>query len=1290
MLFKKKRILTVLFVCLLLIAGLTACSSYEKSPVGAIKNMYGNEEYRISFSQDGLETPISDLYYTAYSIPLLPTPEKVGYVFLGWYYDVARTEVYDDDSLYMKMCDVTLYAKWEKEELSLNGVYDITYSAEIVEGTVKKGDYTDLCGGYRSFADSLIESDTYIERMNGRTLLKLQYDCGVTVPFAGTSVFTVSVAPQTGSSVFITDSITAETSTEKTLWLDITQFNMSDTIYLSVSYMNWETDGLTDTERQGTVTTYTVAFRITRFIGFSRSFVDVNSAIEDGYYMVKTYFRLWDGADTMLDTFNPVYSYIIAKDGNYTLVKPFSPYFGMTLTAGGQPDDSAYYSRMTTYYRVASYFDASYVPDGVYDITEWETGYYRGLTYEFHADTGKYYYVFDLGSDLTNQIILTSMSTGFMEAAFGTGLTGKLLILDTDNIVKLSEIDYEPLAGDSYTFSEQISAYPYEISDFSDNNTIYSLVEEEGLTYSLANFFFSSNATSLGSNDSGSCMYSTKITFTPTAATASVPISETTELAHYTVTTNVYGYEATDNNLWSDSMRVQAFGTYSLREKSRYRIGKTYTVGDAVSLEELYGEKVSSAVDFGRVSWKAYKMTDGKVDFNTEISVAKSFTFTQNIAVLFTMRGVDTVETTLIELAEYEEPQIFLDEDTYDPNADYVQGTSVSVPIITSVWYGVEQTYTGFWTDDPTSAELDVNPMNVVQFAIDATTGVYRLTSRTLATPLSFNMTASNMSVMYELRNPYGEFYHVFFDYKASVSSVYEIIEDGEAIVSSAVKYTTVNGVKLRTSVSESSLVTVINTAEEFAAAISKTYNFSVFGVVYDLPITECKISMKDTCYYLSDLTADGITAEIERLLASGSYAAVEIKYTHDDPDSSKGTDSYTRKFILGVTFAGSWTLEPVVYNTYYNDVLYIFEVPLLRDALGNQVGKTTASLYYYQNGRYSTVNSSLIAQKQSLGQSLAITFIKTGQYRLQYYINMSRDSYGLNVFADGETFTGYLQFDFTVKQNTSDVTVVFHTDEEHPFANGLLTYTVTYSLSQNIIMPNKTVFDDTPDYLYAWGKYETTKYSEGTNLFLQGKVVSDFIGSFNSDCVDLYAIWDKGVIVTADLGNGKTETKKYYLTYLTESLTSGYYSMSLTDFEIVAPTNYIHIGWAGDIFENGFTDSTSAAVKITGDCTITAVYKRLLTIKYEIDRDMSSNRIANDTGIVEDSVVAETLSESDLNKRLSITCKAEGYEFKYWALTIDGELVKFDLLRDELKLEYADDSGVVTLTAVFGLTEEG
>ena len=173
---KKKSILAILIAVLCFSAVcFTACSGYDgQTPQDILENVYGDTEYTISFVAEDADAPVADMTYTAKSMPALPTPTRVGYVFSGWYFDSAYTQPYSDGILYLYMRDVVLYAKWEQESFSADGTYDIDYSASIVDGTLVLGTLAEEYG-YKNFADDIVADETYIEKTDDQLLLKIQY-----------------------------------------------------------------------------------------------------------------------------------------------------------------------------------------------------------------------------------------------------------------------------------------------------------------------------------------------------------------------------------------------------------------------------------------------------------------------------------------------------------------------------------------------------------------------------------------------------------------------------------------------------------------------------------------------------------------------------------------------------------------------------------------------------------------------------------------------------------------------------------------------------------------------------------------------------------------------------------------------------------------------------------------------------------------------------------------------------------------------------------------------------------
>lgn len=118
------------------------------------------------------------------------------------------------------------------------------------------------------------------------------------------------------------------------------------------------------------------------------------------------------------------------------------------------------------------------------------------------------------------------------------------------------------------------------------------------------------------------------------------------------------------------------------------------------------------------------------------------------------------------------------------------------------------------------------------------------------------------------------------------------------------------------------------------------------------------------------------------------------------------------------------------------------------------------------------------------------------------------------------------------------------------------------------------------------------------------------------------------------------------------------------------------------------------------GDVVITSVYKKLLTLVYKTDNpytdiEESYINISRSVNIVEGSVLSEALTTAKLNQLSSVAVTnsaiADTYEFKYWAVEIDGELVAVDLYSTEIDGDWAEESDAgftVTLIAVYGEKE--
>ena len=81
-----------------------------------------------------------------------------------------------------------------------------------------------------------------------------------------------------------------------------------------------------------------------------------------------------------------------------------------------------------------------------------------------------------------------------------------------------------------------------------------------------------------------------------------------------------------------------------------------------------------------------------------------------------------------------------------------------------------------------------------------------------------------------------------------------------------------------------------------------------------------------------------------------------------------------------------------------------------------------------------------------------------------------------------------------------------------------------------------------------------------------------------------------------------------------------------------------------------------------------------------EFTSDVSMSR-----DLLEDSILAESISEAKLNQLNNVTCADPTKEFKYWAIMVNGKLQEFNIYSDELKTEYIGSGKTIVLYAVFG-----
>lgn len=1249
---KNGFIFLLLIFCIFTLAGCSDSNS-KKSPVDLIKEQYGDEEYKISFSSEGLDTPLNDLAYTAKNIPTLPTPQRVGYIFSGWFFDIEYQTQYQDNLLLMMMSDVTLYAKWTKEELITNGTYDIEFEAKILEETVKEGSTAELYGGYKRFPEHISIEDTYIEKSNNDLLLKIEYDCVDLEPYGALAdSFNVSInAVKTPSSVYIKDKVSSLSDTLKTIYIRITDIDLSTPIYLDIETTNWWSVGLSDTERYNTTTAYTVEFNITRLIGFKTPYIDSSAPLEDGYYLVRSYYKKENNGESMASGFNSVYSYLKAENGAYTLIKPFTPYAGLVKYLYGslqEPYASNLFYRMMSYMPVQYCFEvdtSQYFGEVSSDYypAAYNAKYYLNYSVEFHTDNYRIYSIVDLGTDYKKELAFMYSVSGFMEVANGMGSGIEILYMDYDHIIKLSDtdVDYHELEGDSYEFETEEAFYPGSRSDINEKDLSYEEILENGLTTKMINFYYS--ALSSDSPFKSRMVYNSKISFSPTKETAAKTVADSRySVSHFHVHTQIYQYDVKSSreegaDLYYDSMSVQTFGTTGMRDSNAFRIGKTLNLGEIVRLEDLYYEKVSSESDFSLVEYTAYQITDGKVDFSKEITVQEAFVFEKDIAVLFTYSQNGEIRTSLVELAEKSKATYRIMDDTrqwveseeglYVSSTIDKEGSSIDLPSVTYSWTGVSNIkFQGSWYDD----ESCINPLHIGIFA--NVNGVYEL-SYIGYQDKGFTISKYETYVYYEFVNIYGELDYILFTYVTSEKDTYQIEDDsGKVMNSGDVKYDAYGKME-NVNAAES----IYLTPENYEYSLSRVFYLSyTTNSRYAMNLSSMSATLVDTTgskttvelEFTSTDSVEPLLDMVKNFMIDYSYFTLRITYNYFE-------NTFTSNYIYNINFSGSKEQRLLTYNSYFSNTKYTISIPIIYSMEGKRITGSYITVYHMKGGKRDlsySANKTFTTVVDDY--QFDITFNEAGSFYIGYSFAVNSIS-----FSFGQVVN--------VLSNTSDVTITYITDDEHSFNDGLTSRTVTYNLANNILTLNKKEFD-TSEILYGWTQYESRNASSN-DVIMGGKGISNFIEMYNSQNVTLYAIWDSGITVTAS-ATGNADIKK---TYFRDS-SNGCYIVDLSKFNVSVPAGYVLAGWTGGFLGSGIKKDKVYINQMedTEDYfNIYAVFRRKLTVKYSISSDYSNSVIKND------SVVEGYTLDSNREAIAKI-----GYAFVGWYVLGDDSETIIDL----------------------------
>lgn len=1220
-----KKIGSLLLCVIMLCTFFTGCSYENKTntPQDVIENTYGNQEFQISFMSEGLSAPLDSITYTANSIPKLPTPKKIGYIFSGWYLDEKLTIPYMDGILYLYMQDVTLYPKWEKESFETNGTYDVEYTAKILEDSIVKGSKTDEYGGYMDFTKSLIENEICLEKSENKLLLKLVFDTERTIPMmtSAGSVYTVKVSSKMDSSITVAEKIDSLADTQKTVFVDVTNFDLEDTLYLDVTTVNWWTDDLEDGDRIDTQTRYTVAIDLTNIIGFSGSYVDTSVPLEKGYYLVKSYYTQKDNTSTMTESFNPVYAYIYSDgEEHYTLIKQNIPYAGLASNSGVTIENSAdnYYNRLMSLIPTQLFYEISDPPKGNDEVISnyypetYGGKYYGNYAMEYHADTGKFYNIYDLGNNLKSSYMTMTAVTGFMEAATAMGYNNLILRIDYEHMLKIAETDYTPLTGDSYTYQSKMQYYPGNVNDLSDRDMCYDIMKDGGLSTDLVNFFFT--APSLDFSTQNRTQLSSRVEITPSAGTNSTTVAESRyRMAYFDINTQVFDYDPkTDETLYADVMGVNSMGSLGMRYNKTIKVGKSVNVGDTIHLSDIYAEKCNKTADFSTVSWSVYGMKNGKIDYNDKRSFANSaFTFEDNVAVCFEQKTENGTQLSIVELVKYEDPNINIENNSkypYDPSASYSVGDEISFPYVRYSWLGKNDVFIDEYYPGASSfeAEYSINILRTAVYKIvnDNYVWVKEAVARNKTT---FEVPSEKFVVVYELTNPYGERYYYTVNFVCNSRLEYTVVDDKENVIDNGGVQYNDEGERYSISVYRTSFRL---TNDNYMDLLDTNYVLRISG--FDRPFTLAEYTLyTDT---LSEVSAKAdpntkIMAEsLWKMINGSKYAVLKLVY-------ECGNDSVIATYYYNVNFSGKISTELLTQSDYFAGYTYSFILPSVYDSEGNSIA--TADVFTHDS--YCT----LIRDKQQY----KLTFKQAGSYEIlqNYSIGELRLSFSQQIY---------------VWSNNVDVNITYITDAKHPFSDGTLKKTVTYNLADYIYTMNRSGFDESipkSDVLYGWAIKENSFACQVRS----GNIIEDFVSDYGSRSITLYAIWDTGLTLTIDKGDGTTYEKTYYINNY------GWYSISIEDFVAAVPDGYQNVGWSCDLWKGIAVRSVSLSPsKVNFDdldsMKVTPNFKKEFTVKYIVDSSLSNAFFRNE-------IVLDGETIASVANKLDVSSKLDGYAFVGW-----------------------------------------
>lgn len=544
-----------------------------------------------------------------------------------------------------------------------------------------------------------------------------------------------------------------------------------------------------------------------------------------------------------------------------------------------------------------------------------------------------------------------------------------------------------------------------------------------------------------------------------------------------------------------------------------------------------------------------------------------------------------------------------------------------------------------------TEGEVGVNPVSVALYTF--TDGGYSLSY--FGDNVSTLTIGSNTQiVVYELKNIFGEREYVYLEFVSTGGNEYTITENGEEIETGTIRY---DADGERRSISSNNRFNApFNDISFIEGELSTEYKLYLDGTESDLPLTTVAVyTSAGEHIFTSDYENS-----LKNLLSGSSYVTIVLTY-------SNGFDSYTRYYAYNFLYGGKSELNIFGDEYLFTNHEYIFSQPEILSADGVSLGSGSIRVRVSDDVAAGNTTYSLT---QSNGQC-SLTFNQTGVYYITLVAELAYDENGDRVFG-GESQTIWSTQQVTVKDGRGDVNITFVTDEEHPYAAGIVydeividgetyyAYTVTASLTGDIFTLSKAgYFASTSDVLFGWSPRIRGEYTfnDASQIYDSGTILSDFIGSFGTDSIVLYAMWDDGITVHMDMNTEITMQDNYDLSTVYANRTGlyrGRYTITLPSAnDVRQPAGWVFVGWTvqetGTLYSAGTSINIREGVAVDGEITIVATFIQEFKVRYHINSTYGNT------------ILDGTVLEGELFALPTVTAK-EGYTFKEWRLATTVE----------------------------------